>query len=358
MTSYSTRAFLPYPDATDPVTTYPTLGANLANRLDYLPNRNRMMNGEFLVSQRSIAGGVSTGTYLADRWRYDFDGAAGTRAASLLKFAAGTSVGGTQFRQYHSWNITSAGTSTTQRVGQRIEDVRTLAGESIALSFYASASASRTVTVKAVQYFGTGGSPSASVTTTLGTASTTTPWTRFVMTTTLPSLTGKTLGSNNDSYLEIQFDYGSQTGTMNLVGVQLENNTNATPYERVSEGDELIRCRRYYYELTENGLTSPDVFGVGVKDSGTTAQIWVPFPVTLRAIPTFSCSATIADYGFYDAGFVNRTTSAVPTMPLAFTHGARILLTASTAASASGTATMGYLVNSGTLPYLGFFAEL
>jgi hypothetical protein len=358
MTSYSSRAFLPYPDATDPVTSYPTLGANLAGRLDYLPNRNRVMNGEYLVAQRSAGGGVSTGTYVADRWRIDFDGAAGTRLASLIKFANGTSVGGTQFRQYHSWNITSAGTATTQRVGQRIEDVRTLAGENIALSFYASSSAAKTVTVKAVQYFGTGGTPSTSVTTTLGTASTTTTWTRFVYTATLPNLSGKTIGSNLDSYLEIHFDYGSQIGTMNLVGVQLENNTNATPYERVSEGDELARCRRYYYEIVENNVTGADPFGVGVKDATTTAQIWTAFPVTMRTAPAFSSSQTLGDFGFYDAGFVNRNTTALPTMPAGFTYGARILLTASTGTSASGTGTMGYLSFTGSPPWLGFSAEL
>jgi hypothetical protein len=188
--------------------------------------------------------------------------------------------------------ITTAPTSGTfQRFAQRVEDVRTFAGETVTLSFWClSTVASKTITAKAVQNFGTGGSPSAAVTTTIGTATTSTAMVRKSYTFTMPALTSKTIGTAEDSYVEIHFDFGTQTGTFQIWGVQLEQNSTATALERVGYIDELRRCQRYYFY-------QPDFQGdyYWSNQSSRKQPHTFPFPGEMRIVPTLSVGFTNID---------------------------------------------------------------
>jgi len=113
--------------------------------------------------------------------------------------------------------------------------------------------------VELVQEFGTGGSPSAEVNA-IGTikVSIGTTFQKVTITTTVPSISGKTLGTNNDHSLTlvIWFDAGStfnsrtdtlgqQSGTFEIAQVQVERGPIATPFERRPIGQELALCQRY-----------------------------------------------------------------------------------------------------------------
>jgi hypothetical protein len=179
--------------------------------------------------------------------------------------------------------ISNAGTSTSQRFGQRIEDVRTFAGEVVTLSFWClSTVAPKTIIAKAVQNFGTGGSPSAAVTTTIGTVTTTTSMVRKSFTFTVPALTGKSIGTAENSYLEIHFELGLQTGSFQFWGVQLEQNSTATALERRPIQQELALCQRYFFRSVANGQYA--AFGSGLAPAGNIANVYVKFPQTLRIV--------------------------------------------------------------------------
>ena len=248
MSNVTPKGNYPYPDPSDPVSDYPATASTFAGYVDNLPNRNLIINPLFDIWQRGTSPATTTsGSYTADRWRLDWDGTAGSRAVSATTPTLGSSIGGMQ--PYRAANINVSTLATGQsfmRFAQRIEGVRSLAGETATLSLYVSSTvAPKTVTIRAVQNFGTGGSPSSAVTTAIGTATTTTSYVRKTFTFTVPALTSKTIGTNGDDYLEIHFDLGTQTGTFNLWGVQLEQNNTATALERRPIQQELALCHRY-----------------------------------------------------------------------------------------------------------------
>lgn len=302
MSNVTPKGNYPYPDPSDPVSDYPATASTFAGYVDNLPNRNLIINPVFDIWQRGTSPATTTsGSYTADRWRLDWDGTAGTRAVSATTPTLGSSIGGMQ--PYRAANINVSTLATGQsfmRFAQRVEGVRSLAGETATLSFYVSSTvAPKTVTIRAVQNFGTGGSPSSAVTTAIGTATTTTSYVRKTFTFTVPALTGKTIGNNGDDYLEIHFDLGTQTGTFNFWGVQLEQNTTATALERRPIQQELALCQRYYFRITgANG--TPVAFGLSTTP--TNAYVNLPFPQTLRAnaVGLGGSSLNVSDAATYD----------------------------------------------------------
>ena len=87
--------------------------------------------------------------------------------------------------------------------------------------------------------------------------------------------------------------FDSTSRTFFITGIQLEVGEQATPFEHRSFGDELARCQRYFYKVTNAspGGTATR-FGQGHALNGTTAKVIVPTPVTLRTVPTITTSGT------------------------------------------------------------------
>lgn len=213
--------------------------------------RNAIINGNFDVWQRGTSfSNPTSGAYLADRWLHGFDGNGSTRTVSRQSFTLGqTDVPGepTYFFRYAQSVAGTGGASSNFQ--QRIEGVRTFAGQQVTVSFYAKAAASTTLpSITLGQFFGTGGSPSATVTTTLVSSLVIgTGWTRYTYTATLPSISGKTLGSTEDDRLSLVFNLPlNSTFTLDFAQVQVEAGPVATPFERRPAGTELTLCERYY----------------------------------------------------------------------------------------------------------------
>ncbi|MGI9116388.1 MAG: hypothetical protein ACR2JV_01975 [Gaiellales bacterium] len=303
MTSYTTKSAYPYPDPSDQVADYPTIAGTLATYLDNLPNRNRIINCQFDIWQRGTSfSNPANGAYTADRWVFTQNGTGGTRTISQVTSTLGTLYGGMQARQVLLMSITNAGSpaATSQTIGQRIEDVRTYASEAVTFSAYVTnlaVAGITTATVKAIQNFGTGGTPSTAVTTTLGTITIGSTWARVSLTGTLPSISGKTIGTNNDSYVEFQIDVGGATGSLYLWGVQVEQGVTRTALERIGIGEEVRRCQRYFVksyrvDITPGTSTNDGMYSFyGVTQGGSLIVAYVPFPTSMRTAP-----ATITFY--------------------------------------------------------------
>ena len=288
MTSYTTQASYPYPAAADQLVDYPTTAAAFAGYLDNLPNRNRIINGLFDIWQRGTSfAAITTGTYTADRWVYTQTGAGGSRSVSQQSNALGTLIGGMQAKQFLRLDIATLGSATAQTIGQRIEDVRTFAGETISVSCMVKGTLTGAVTLNVLQNFGSGGSPSATVTTAVGTYTPTASWVRKTFTIAVPSISGKTLGSTADThYLELQFDCGNKTGQLDIWGVQLEQNTTATILEREPIQQTLAKCQRYY-NLIASGTDEYIAIGQTYLTNN-----YIPFRFNnMRFAPTLSISS-------------------------------------------------------------------
>jgi hypothetical protein len=77
---------------------------------------------------------------------------------------------------------------------------------------------------------------------------------------------------------------GTNGATWYVTGVQLEQNTSATPFERRLYNQELANCQRYY-EIIKKGANET-LIGIGFGYAGSTVFVNYPFKVTKRTEPT------------------------------------------------------------------------
>tara|TARA_R110000868_G_scaffold236493_2_gene490517 strand:+ start:2498 stop:3619 length:1122 start_codon:yes stop_codon:yes gene_type:complete len=250
--------------------------------------RNRIINGNFDIWQRGTSFSPTDNTYTADRWAIVFDGTGATRTISRQGFSLGQTDVPREPEYFVRFAQSVAGSgSTRNRIDQRIEDVRTLAGQQVTISFWAKAAASTTMpSVVLQQYFGTGGSPSANVDTTAGISlALTTSWQKFSYSVSLPSISGKTLGTDGIDSLVVLFNMPlNATFTIDIAQVQLEPGPVATPFEQRPIGTELSLCQRYCFVAPANWLAAKGGISTGVGDFSVLGA----FPTTMRVPPTAS----------------------------------------------------------------------
>jgi hypothetical protein len=232
-----------------------------------------------------------------DRWlaTITLDTVSITQAA--LADADRTAIGDEE-AQYALQNVFTgnAGSTAMNNIVQRVENVRRLSNKTVTVSFWAkAASGAPKLGLNIAQNFGTGGSPSSAVNVlaTGNTVTLSTSWTRYSSTIALPSIAGKTLGTNNDHYtaFQIWFSSGSgnnalagnigvQTATIQVWGVQLEVSPTATPFEKIDVADDLARCQRFFqYHTSVLCAGSP---------AAAAAPIYTDFsfPTPMRSVPS------------------------------------------------------------------------
>jgi len=243
--------------------------------------RNAIINGKFDIWQRGTS--FSSAGYTADR--FAIVAASGqTVAVSQQAFTPGNAISGYESAYFlrAAWSGTPSG---TYWLTQRVEDVRTFAGQTATLSFWAKASTATTAFTPMIeQNFGSGGSGNNSLSAT-SPISLTTSWQRFSVTFAVPSISGKTIGTN--SYLDVRpLNGGSSVAGINvdIWGVQLETGSIATPFEQRPIGTELALCQRYYWRNTPG--ISFGAIGMGFADNTTIVDILINNPVPMRTIPT------------------------------------------------------------------------
>ena len=245
--------------------------------------RNLVDNSMWRV-QQTYAGAVSvTNSFVGDRWIMVFAGTGTTMSCDVAGFAdaARTAFGDEEAKYRPDVTIaTSAATGVYCQLYQGIEDIRRTAGKTLILSFWIQApTAGYKVAASIDQYFGTGGTPSAYVygVGQLSPALAATTWTRVYFIFNMPSVQGKTIGTNNNDaiYLNIWFaassdqvslgsgGLGLQSGTFQIWGVQLEvaqaGQTLPTAIEKIAYVTDLDRCQRffqYYTALLVSGVAT------------------------------------------------------------------------------------------------------
>ena len=262
--------------------------------------KNYIINGNFDIWQRGTSFSTPTwSTYNADRFMLSYDGTIGTFTISRQAFSLGQTDVPNEPAYFLRWDQTVAGSGSTHRVlGQKIESVRTLAGKTVTASLWIKADASRVSIVTLTQLFGTGGSPSAEVNVILGTINLTTSWQKISFTTTLASIAGKTLGTNNDDQLRLLFYMPSNTTmTIDIAQIMLNEGPVAAPFQTAGDNieEELSMCQRYYHKTfplattpAQNAGTNGSVVYSATRVGAASPQFSgsVSFPVRMRAYPT------------------------------------------------------------------------
>jgi hypothetical protein len=257
--------------------------------------KNKILNGDFAINQRGFTSNTASG-YAFDRFQCIFGG--GTNTWTPQSFTPGTApVTGYEGKTFS--RIVSTGQSASGDLtafGQWVEDVRTFAGQTTTISFWAkAASGTPKIAVDVPQLFGTSGS--AEVDTYVGQVTLSTSWTRYSLTVNVPSVAGKTIGAGSSAVLLFWLSAGStfnsrtgslgiQSNTFDIWGVQWEAGSNATAFQTATgnPASELAACQRYYYRATAG-----NPYGLLGSLTGSTTGIAlgnIKFPVTMRVIPT------------------------------------------------------------------------
>ena len=323
---------------------------------NFSAGKNAIINGDFGVWQRgtsfSVAG--STVVFGPDRFYVLRDGSGATFTMSQQTFTPGTApVAGYEGSYYCRLNQSVAGSGGSFSVFvQKIEDVRKFAGQTVTVSFWAKANATIASTpVYLDQVFGTGGS--GTVTTTGTVSNITTSWQRFSITYTLPSISGKTIGTGSSLNTTFYMPVNS-TFTLDIWGVQLEASNTATAFQTATgtiQG-ELAACQRYYMRLT--GGASSSNYGIGYAYKTTSAAINLRNAVTMRITPT------VLDYSVIELTIVGVANYAITTLAIdAGTSGPDYVILLATGASGL-TANRPYSLKnaSNAAGFIGLSAEL
>jgi hypothetical protein len=328
--------------------------------------KNKILNGDFGVNQRGF---TSTGTseFHFDRWQ----GYGTGTTFSAQTFTPGAApVSGYEGRNFYRTAVTgqsAAGDYVLNR--QFIEDVRTLAGQTVTLSFWAkAASGTPNIGINLYQYFGTGGSPSSTVEVNGIAQAVTTSWARYSYTFNIPSISGKTIGTNNNHYLALRMwlsagstyntlsgTTGNQTNTFDIWGVQLEAGSTATAFQTATgnPASELAACQRYYYRQTSLN-NNYENFGLGMSNGTTTAAIIpINLPVTMRTAPTSVDYSTLRLSDFASG-------NSVTSLTIDGNHNGRSSAVVNAGVASGLTAYRSYALqsNNSTSGYIGFSAEL
>jgi hypothetical protein len=318
----------------------------------FAAGKNKIINGDFGIWQRGTSFTLGAQAYTADRFRGFRDGN-GTVTLTRETFTPGDApVAGYESTYFAQLACSSVGTTAYYELNQNIEDVRTFAGQTVTISFYAKLSAGSVSApyVRLNQNFGSGGSATVTGSNQLFTP--TGSWARYSATVTLPSISGKTIGTS--SYLQLQFilPTGAATSTMQIWGVQVEAGSTATPFQTATgtiQG-ELAACQRYYIRTTSTGTDSNH--GIGIANSTTQAYIHANI-AEMRVIPTsvdyanLNVSDTVTNFTF--SGLSINAANSTPR--LAF-------LIATGASGMTQFRTLFMRNNNNTAGYLGFSAEL
>ncbi len=307
------------------ITVNNTDGTCTANLTNNLSNRNKIINGSMIVSQRNGTSAVTTvNAYNIDRWQNAFSGTIGA-----YSFSQSTdSPDG--FANSYKIDVTTADTSLgstdvhyfrTAIEGQDIQDFAkgTSSAKKFTLSFYVKSTKTGTYIVNLTDV---DNSRECSASYTVSD----TNWNRYTVS--FPADTTGAFDNDNNVSLRVLFALSAgstfQSGTLStswaaqadanrlvgqvnladntsndwlITGIQLEvDNTGsgkATDFEHRSFGQELALCQRYFERIV---VDASEVFIFGVNQFSSPGRIPLTFKVTKRAIPTVTIDNGNFDY--------------------------------------------------------------
>ena len=377
--------------ASSDAVTLATDGTCTAKITNNLGNKNLVVNGSCLISQRGVSS-TTNGYGTVDRMKCTFradadeactqqqvDVASGTTPYNLgfrkaVKQTNGNQTSGAQAASYaqiiyaieaqdiatSGWNYTSASSYIT-------------------ISFWAKASVSQTYNLHLESSDGTAQLYSHSYALSANT------WTK--VTTTIPGNSNITINNDNgpglyivlDQYLGTQYTTSGHTSntwaaagswndmgpdmtttwwttndaTFEMTGLQLEVGDVATDFEHRSYGDELARCQRYYFIMnSDDGDAS--MFGLGWASATNYFQNFVRFPVSMRDTPSaLEQTGTASNYRVNWSGGNSNCTTA-PTFATATKYSSSFYVQATGLTTNMG----GFLRSNDNSAYIAWSAEL
>jgi len=158
--------------------------------------KNKVINGDMSIWQRGTSFSSIFAVYTADRYISGY-GSGGTQTISRQDVTGATGL--PSYIRYAMRFATTSAASGQYNVTQRIEDVQTLAGQTVTFSFYARrvSGSGTTLRLNAYQLFGSGGSTFTQPATDIDFTVTNSDFQRFSYTFSMPAMAGKTIGTDS-----------------------------------------------------------------------------------------------------------------------------------------------------------------
>lgn len=256
------------------------INPNLTGRKNYL------MNGDFDIWQRGanfIDAGPSA-FYTSDRWFADPRSEVNcsvTRHSFALEETDVPDL--PEFFLRYTLNTAAA----LGGVQQRIEGVRTLAGQTATLTFYARTFASTaTIRPRLSQNFAGG---SATILTEGDDTVLTGTFQKITQVFDVPDIDGKVIGTPGNDFLGVIFAVlDDATYAIDIAHVQFEVGPKGTKFEKTPIAETLALCKRYY-ERYDRDLNTDIFFGKPGKNiTITQARFYIEFAVEKRAQPVLT----------------------------------------------------------------------
>lgn len=193
---------------------------------------NFVINGQFsntfLQTHYDISSADSID--IAPSVRFQKSNTSGTDEIEILDLPVGTELEGRP-KKFVRYTVTSGGSGEVFKdFIFDIGNVQTFANQTASFAFQGRSSTTSPVTIYINQHFGTGGAPSADVETNLGTKNLTTNFDKYeVSGFAVPSIGGKTLGTNGDDRLEmrIRMPLNVPSAVVDLTNNQLNEGNSA-----------------------------------------------------------------------------------------------------------------------------------
>lgn len=213
---------------------------------------------------------ASTLQYPADSWRTFCNGTTPTITVSRQTVTPGD-IPDSEPKYCFQWAQTGAGTSaTTTQLVQWLEDLKRFAGKNFACSFWArqTAGSLQNLGLTIQNYYGTGnanGTPSATTNPASQNFALTANWTRYTLTGTMTTASGKTFGSNDDSGVIVFFSFANNVvQTVQIADVQFEFGLAASSFKSKNSDEYLRECERFFQgSLGYNRNYTDNLGGIG-----------------------------------------------------------------------------------------------
>jgi hypothetical protein len=224
-------------------------------------NDNLLINGNFDIWQRGASQDAPFyGS--ADRWWSTVGYGGSIGSLSRQAFSTGQTDVPNNPTSFSRTIIANVGIDIPAFMSQAIEDVRTVAGKTVTLSFWARTDSEKNMQILLQQRFGSGGS--ASISNFSSPIVINDVWTKCTFTSEFPPIVDKIIGSDSRVTVFIYFshpntDVGLQIGIFDIAQVKLEFGDRATPFVPRHIAEELLLCQRYFQRKNTNNINPLDL---------------------------------------------------------------------------------------------------
>lgn len=228
------------------------------------------------------APGIQLGS---SNWYFNNNNNSATDEINIVEFASGTTTPPSNPRYYFSYECSIAGSGeTVKNLAYAWSDVYAFQGSEITLQFWAqSPTVANQVQIFFAQNFGTGGSPSPEVDTAVTSFTLTNTWAQYQCVITVPSISGMTLGTDNNSYCSIVFELPfNAISTIQITNVQVNDGNQYQPFGYLPAMNEAT-LQVPYFDALDYRSALPYIDDTGLLKWETATNVVEPVVQSLFA---------------------------------------------------------------------------